>query len=224
MQRAARQRTDQKTTHRRLASVAVLTTGILLLGAATLSGVSDASSSPTTISVSQNATWGPTLTLKNGDTVYRLTADAKNTSVCTGACAKILPPVLLASGQQSPIGDGVTGLGLIARANGTHQVTYQGIPLYQFVGDKAPGQVAGNVKDGWGQWWSINPKSPHTAPKKIGGSAVTTTTKAPVTTTTKGPDPTTTTTKGPDPTTTTTKAPVTTTTRAPGGGGGGIGY
>jgi predicted lipoprotein with Yx(FWY)xxD motif len=125
--------------------------------------------------VSQNKTWGPTLILKNGDTLYRLTKDSKNKSVCTGKCATIWTPVLLASGQKTPVGDGVSKLGSFARANGTHQVTYEGIPLYTFTGDKKAGLVTGNVKDTWGQWWSINPKSPLTAPKKSGGSSTTTT-------------------------------------------------
>jgi predicted lipoprotein with Yx(FWY)xxD motif len=95
--------------------------------------------------------------------------------VCTGKCATIWVPVLLASGQKSAVGDGVGKLGSFTRANGTQQVTYEGIPLYTFTGDKKAGQVKGNVKDTWGQWWSINPKSPLVAPKKSGGSSTTTT-------------------------------------------------
>jgi hypothetical protein len=57
-------------------------------------------------------------------------------------------------------------------------VTYAGIPLYTFSKDKKPGQVTGNVKNSWGQWYSINPKSPTTPPKKSSGSGGTTTTTA----------------------------------------------
>jgi len=171
------------TTHDRLATRvptilrrgALLASGAIVIasGVATLSG---ASSSPTTIAVAQNKTWGATLTLKNGDTVYRLTKDPKNKSVCTGKCATIWLPVLLATGQKTPVGSGVSHLGSFTRANGTHQVTYEGIPLYTFTGDKKAGQVTGNVKDTWGQWWSINPASPTTPPKKKGGGGSTTTT------------------------------------------------
>jgi predicted lipoprotein with Yx(FWY)xxD motif len=147
-----------------------------LLGVASLPLASGASSSPTTITVSQNKTWGPTLTLKDGDTLYRLTSDSKNKSVCTGKCATIWLPVLLASGQSTPVGVGVSHLGSFVRTNGTKQVTYEGIPLYRFTGDKKAGEVTGNVKDTWGQWWSINPKSPLTPPKKKSGSGGTTTT------------------------------------------------
>jgi predicted lipoprotein with Yx(FWY)xxD motif len=151
------------------------------LGAATVLGVTalplagGASSSPTTIVVSQNKTWGPTLTLKDGATIYRLTKDSKNMSVCTGKCATIWTPVLLATGQSTPTGVGVSHLGSFTRSNGTKQVTYEGIPLYLFTGDKKIGEVTGNVKDTWGQWWSINPKSPLTPPKKKSGGGTTTT-------------------------------------------------
>jgi predicted lipoprotein with Yx(FWY)xxD motif len=156
-----------------LQGVAIAGGALLLACVATVSG---ASASPTTISVAQNKTWGSTLTLKNGRTLYRLTKDSKNMSVCTGKCATVWLPVLLATGQKTPVGNGVSHLGSFTRANGTHQVTYEGIPLYTFIGDKKADEITGNVKDTWGQWWSINPSSPLKAPKKKGGSSTTTTT------------------------------------------------
>jgi predicted lipoprotein with Yx(FWY)xxD motif len=158
-----------------LRSGALLASGAILVatGVATVSG---ASTSPTTIAVTQNKTWGATLTLKDGHTLYRLTKDSTNKSVCTGKCATIWVPVLLATGQKTPVGSGVSHLGSFTRADGTHQVTYEGIPLYTFTGDKKAGALTGNIKDTWGQWWSINPASPKTPPKKKGGSPTTTTT------------------------------------------------
>jgi predicted lipoprotein with Yx(FWY)xxD motif len=153
-----------------------ITGGALLLASAGVVTVSGAAASPTTITVSQNKTWGPTLTLKDGHTLYRLTKDSKNKSVCTGKCATVWLPVVLASGQKTPVGSGVSHLGSFTRANGTHQVTYEGVPLYTFVGDKKANVITGNIKDTWGQWWSINPSSPLTAPKKKGTSTTTTTT------------------------------------------------
>lgn len=169
-------RTGPRISRRSLTTLAVLSTGAALVAAVAPSGASGASSTPTTIAVSQNKTWGPTLTLKNGDTVYRLTADSKNTSVCTAKCATIWFPVLLAQGQKKPVGNGVSSLGSFSRAGGSKQVTYEGIPLYTFTKDKKPGQVTGNVKNSWGQWYSINPKNPRTPPKKSSGSGGTTTT------------------------------------------------
>lgn len=178
MPKAPSSRTSPRISRQSLTTFAVLATGAALLSAMAPSGVSGASSTPTTIAVSQNTTWGPTLTLKNGDTLYRLTADSKNTSVCTAKCATIWFPVLLAKGQKKPVGDGVSSLGSFTRTGGAKQVTYAGIPLYTFSKDKKPGQVTGNVKNSWGQWYSINPKSPTTPPKKSSGSGGTTTTTA----------------------------------------------
>ena len=50
-----------------------------------------------------------------------------------------------ASGGLSP-GD----FGNITREDGQKQVTYKGMPLYYFAGDKAPGDTAGQgVRDVW---------------------------------------------------------------------------
>ena len=129
--------------------------------------------STTEITVEKNATWGSILSLSNGDTVYRLTKDSKNKSTCTGACATAWPPVVLASGQKSPLGKGVTRLGTITRANGTRQVTYEGIPLYRYAGDKKSGEVNGNLKDTWGQWWVVNPSDPTATPHRNGSTSTT---------------------------------------------------
>jgi predicted lipoprotein with Yx(FWY)xxD motif len=160
---------------RGLAAVAV-TAGLALVGTAVLTGAAGAASMSATIAVAQNKTWGATLTLKGGDTLYRLTKDSKNKSTCTGKCATVWVPVVLAPGQKAPVGSGVSHLGSFTRSPGVRQVTYEGIPLYTFVGDKKPGQVTGNIKDTWGQWYSINPSSPLTPPKKKGSAPTTTTT------------------------------------------------
>jgi predicted lipoprotein with Yx(FWY)xxD motif len=140
--------------------------GVLtIVGAAVLPGTSEAASSPTTVTTAHNKTWGKILVLGNGTTVYRLAVDPKNKSVCTGECAKIWPPVVLAAGQKSPVAHGgVTGLGTITRPGGAHQVTYKGVPLYRFIGDHKAGQATGNIKDTWGKWWVINPANPRVAP------------------------------------------------------------
>lgn len=153
---------------RRKVTLGVLAVGGAgVLAATVLSLASSASVVPTALKVTQNASWGPTLTLKNGDTVYAFAKDTKNKSNCTGQCAVDWPPVLLSAGQKAPDGIGVKDLGVIMRANGTHQVTYEGIPLYLFVGDKAPGQVNGNITAFGGRWRSVIPASPRKLPTEI---------------------------------------------------------
>ncbi len=163
---------------RHLVAMAVALLGVATLaGTLVLPGVAGAATK-TTVTTKHNKTWGTILTLGSGVTVYRLTLDPKNKSVCTGTCAKIWPPVVLAPGQKSAVGNGVSGLGSIKRSDGTLQVTYKGVPLYRFVGDHKAGQATGNIKDSFGQWWVVNPAHPTATPTAStssgGGSTPTT--------------------------------------------------
>jgi predicted lipoprotein with Yx(FWY)xxD motif len=166
MARRSMQPTVPTRVSRRLVATAVAFLGVttLVAGAVALPGSAGAAVTKTTVTSTHNKTWGTILTLSSGMTVYRLTTDSKNKSVCTGTCAKIWPPVVLAKGQTVPAGKGISGLGSIKRADGTTQVTYKGVPLYRFVGDKKAGQATGNVKDTWGQWWVVNPAHPTATP------------------------------------------------------------
>jgi predicted lipoprotein with Yx(FWY)xxD motif len=81
------------------------------------------------------------LTNANGFTLYWFAPDTPTTSKCYGVCAGYWPPV---TGTPSA-GRGVTGtLATIKRSDGTAQITYNGHPLYTYVGDTAPGQTFGN--------------------------------------------------------------------------------
>jgi predicted lipoprotein with Yx(FWY)xxD motif len=81
------------------------------------------------------------LTNSRGLTVYWFAPDTSTKSACYGSCAAYWPPV---TGTPSA-GPGVTGtLGTITRTDGTRQATYDGHPLYTYVGDNAPGQANGN--------------------------------------------------------------------------------
>ena len=85
-----------------------------------------------------------------GMTLYWFVPDTSTASNCTGACATYWPPVTGAVTE----GSGVTGtLGTITRPDGTTQATYDGHPLYTYVGDTAPGQAKGNGKNLSGGVW-----------------------------------------------------------------------
>ena len=86
-----------------------------------------------------------------GLTLYNFTKDTKDsgTSVCTGGCLDTWPALTVDAGQTPTGGDGVTGtLGTITRDDGVMQVTYNGLPLYFFKNDKAPGDLNG-VYENW---------------------------------------------------------------------------
>ncbi|HEX7498387.1 MAG TPA: hypothetical protein VF344_07990 [Candidatus Limnocylindrales bacterium] len=84
----------------------------------------------------------------NGMTVYTFTSDTAGSgkSACSGGCLTKWPALTVAAGAAPTAGDGVTGqLGTITRADdGTLQVTYNGLPLYFFQNDKAPGDTNGS--------------------------------------------------------------------------------
>ena len=60
----------------------------------------------------------------------------------------------LAAGQGPATASGVSGtFGTIKRADGSVQATFDGHPLYAFVGDTAPGQNKGNGLNAAGGLW-----------------------------------------------------------------------
>jgi len=88
---------------------------------------------------------------RNGMTVYNFTKDVKDsgTSACTGGCLETWPALTVAAGETPAAGSGVAGkLGTITRDDGSLQVTYNGLPLYFFKNDQAPGDANG-VYENW---------------------------------------------------------------------------
>jgi len=111
-------------------------------------GASSASSGTTL----KTTTIGGTEVLTNsaGLTLYWFAPDTSTTSKCTGSCSTYWPPVK----GPATAGSGVTGtLGVITRPDGTMQATYNGHPLYTYVGDSAPGQNKGNGLNISGGLW-----------------------------------------------------------------------
>lgn len=86
-------------------------------------------------------------------TLYKFAKDTagSGTSACTGGCATNWPPLTVTSVPSKPAG--VTGtLATITRDDGSMQLTYNGMPLYRFAADKAPGDTKG---DGVAGLWSV---------------------------------------------------------------------
>jgi predicted lipoprotein with Yx(FWY)xxD motif len=93
------------------------------------------------------------LTDARGFTLYWFAPDTATASRCTGACAAYWPPVI-----GSPrAGPGVTGrLGTVSRGSRTVQATYDGHPLYTYIGDNRPGDANGNNLDlNGGLWYEV---------------------------------------------------------------------
>jgi predicted lipoprotein with Yx(FWY)xxD motif len=92
---------------------------------------------------------GPYLVDARGMTLYVFKSDSPGKSMCAGPCVVNWPVFYL---ERGALGKGIdaTDVGEIKRADGKAQATYKGLPLYRFVGDKAPGDTNGHgIKDVW---------------------------------------------------------------------------
>ncbi len=93
---------------------------------------------------------GAVLTGPNGLTLYTHSGDSATSSTCTGGCATAWPPLTVPAGASATGGTGVTGtFATLTRADGTIQVTYNGLPLYGWQGDSKPGDTTGDGKAGF---------------------------------------------------------------------------
>lgn len=105
-----------------------------------------------TVKALRTAGYGKLLVTSHGLTLYHYTAEKRGAIVCTGACARLWPP-LLVKGKQRPIpGLGVKAsrLGTIERPDGGRQVTYNGYALYRYAPDRRAGDVRGQgVEHEW---------------------------------------------------------------------------
>jgi predicted lipoprotein with Yx(FWY)xxD motif len=101
---------------------------------------------------------GSFLTNSAGRVLYLWVKDPMNKSVCSGACAGAWPPVVATGTVTASGGANASDLGTITRSDGTKQVTYDGHPLYYFVGDSNPGTDSGQGSNSFGaKWWLVAP-------------------------------------------------------------------
>ena len=98
---------------------------------------------------------GKALVDGKGRTLYLFEADKNGTSTCSGACAKSWPPDTVTGTPDAGSGVSQTLLGTIKRSNGTLQVTYNGHPLYYFIGDKSSGAAKGQGLKAFGAGWYV---------------------------------------------------------------------
>jgi predicted lipoprotein with Yx(FWY)xxD motif len=120
-------------------------------GGGTSTATGSSSPAAATAGSVKTATIGGATVLTNaqGFTLYSFAPDTPTTSNCNGTCAQNWPPV------KGPVtASGVSGtFGTIKRSDGSVQATFDGHPLYAFVGDTAPGQAKGNGLNAAGGLW-----------------------------------------------------------------------
>jgi len=101
---------------------------------------------------------GTVLVDSQGLTLYDFHKDEGATSSCYDACAAAWPPLLTEGNPQAQGPADRSMLGTTKRKDGTVQVTYNGWPLYTYVGDQNPGEANGNDIDQFGaEWYALQP-------------------------------------------------------------------
>src|SRR5690349_3588695 len=108
----------------------------------------------TTIEV-RTSSLGRVLTDGNGRTLYLFEADKPDVSKLSRAGVAIWPP-LAAGGMANVQGGALSSkLHTITGANGKPQLSYDGHPLYYYVGDEKPGQTNGQGLNQFGGKWYV---------------------------------------------------------------------
>jgi predicted lipoprotein with Yx(FWY)xxD motif len=121
---------------------------------------------------------GRVLVDANGRTLYLFAGDTRNVSRLSAAGRAIWPPFTAASTPAATGGALAPQVGSIPAGAGARQITYNGHPLYYYVGDHGPGQVAGQgLKEFGAKWYVVSgagraiTTSPSTSQAGSAGSA-----------------------------------------------------
>ena len=134
-----------------------------LIAALLVSVTADAAKSkPKALSL-RSTSLGKVIVDRKKRTLYMLSADGKNKSHCSGACATNWPPAKAPKNPKLGAGLKKSKLRVIKRGDGSKQLAYGGHPLYEFIGDSKPGDVNGEgLVEFGGVWHAVN-KSGHAA-------------------------------------------------------------
>ncbi len=150
-----------------IARLLLLGTFALVVGAGSLSRSADARAgrraaddarASATLTV-RSTRYGRILVDGRGRALYAFTRDPQGgRSQCYGDCASAWPVYFAKAGLTAGSGVKQSLIGTTRRRDGRRQVTYNGRPLYYYMGDKSPGQVlCQNVAEFGGTWLVVRP-------------------------------------------------------------------
>ena len=167
--------------HRRVAGAAALAMcGPLLAACSNTITASSFTVTPTTtkgVTLStERSPAGPVLATPSGRTLYDFTPDSPTSSACTkGLCVRLWPP-LVTTTTAPTVGKGLdlSLVGTIRRPDGQLQITYDGHPLYTWIGDTTAGMITGQaLLNVGGYWYVIKPTGRQvTAPFRVTRTAI----------------------------------------------------
>ena len=137
----------------------VLAILVVVAAAATFAGGSSASAGARATLTVRSSNYGSILFDGQGRALYAFTRDRRGgASRCYGACARAWPVYFASSRLVAGKGVKRSLIGTVRRRDGRRQITYNGRPLYYYVGDKSAGQVScQNVAEFGGTWLVMRP-------------------------------------------------------------------
>jgi predicted lipoprotein with Yx(FWY)xxD motif len=133
-----------------VAAIAVI---VATSGASTTKQKSSVAAS-SAISVRQTSL-GRTLVDANGRTLYLFEGDKRNVSTLSAAGQAIWPPFTATTTPRAVSGALAGRIGTVTQPGGGAQVSYNGHPLYYYVGDHSPGQTSGQGLNQFGALWYV---------------------------------------------------------------------
>ena len=138
--------------------LAILACSLTIAAGLALVASAPASAGPVVTVKPGASDYGRILLDGKGFALYAFTRDGRGRSQCSGACARAWPPYIARGALKPGVGTAVGKLGVTLRADGRKQVTFDGRPLYYYVGDRQPGQVlCQNVNEFGGLWLVVRP-------------------------------------------------------------------
>lgn len=90
-----------------------------------------------------------------GRTLYLFDAERGPGPKCYGGCAVAWPPLLITGAPVAGEGLSQAHIGTVARSDGSIQVSYNGHPLYYYVGDRSPGEIKCQAAIEYGGGWYV---------------------------------------------------------------------
>ena len=131
---------------------------LVMSGCAT---AADAHNTSVAVTSTRIAGLGDVVTDADGKTVYMFVPDHRHRVTCSALCQGTWPPLTAPAGDKPLAGSGARS-GLLGTDpnpfGGPPVVTYNGWPLYTYVGDVRPATAAGQGIDlNGGLWYVLNP-------------------------------------------------------------------
>lgn len=125
--------------------------------------------------VAESPDLGQFVTDNNGRAIYIFLNDTSGVSMCSENCLLNWPPVLVPAADALPttLPEGMDAalLGTLQWPDGTFQLTFNGWPLYYFIGDTAAGMTTGQGQGGVWYLLSVQGAGVGLAADQLGGGA-----------------------------------------------------